>query len=118
MGAGLLVMSTLLVGLAPAGGGLGDGERVQSTEARPEPAGPADLAPDVRLAVDLPLPVGTVGVDSHAGLPDLPPLPIGARPDPPAIDAPAPASASATGGPLQAIRDAPPAAIVGGTSFL
>jgi DNA-binding MarR family transcriptional regulator len=121
MAVGLLVMSALVLGLAPAGLG-GEGmeaiaDPVQLPETRLDPVGPVSLGTDpdgARIATDLPLPLD---VDTGLSVPGLPSLSLEAAPGATA-DPTGPSPASSSKGPLQAIQDAPPEALFAGSSLL
>jgi DNA-binding MarR family transcriptional regulator len=115
MGSGLLVMSTLLLGLGTAGGDLAeDDPRLPGTQS--DPAGSVLLGEQVRVAAELPVAL-PVDVDTSVELPFLPDLSVEVRSGPDDGDAVTTAAAPKPT-PLRAVQDAPPRALLAGASLL
>jgi DNA-binding MarR family transcriptional regulator len=112
MAAGLLLVSALLMGLAPTGGDL----PVPETEVAPGGLVSVAAGDDgLEVATELPVPVG---VDGVVDLPVLPGLSVKAGPEAAAAEEQgAPATASRPGR-FEVLRDAPPGALVAGSSLL
>ncbi|HUR25146.1 MAG TPA: winged helix-turn-helix transcriptional regulator [Candidatus Thermoplasmatota archaeon] len=115
---GALLLVLLGLGLVPAGGPSDLDPGLPEQDIAAGPVGASTWQDGVQVTTDLPEPIPGLPTIDTALLP-CPSCPLISIQSAPAPAQPAPAPASrGTGGPVQAIRDAPPAVLVTGSSLL